>query len=195
MFIIPVLTKYDSYTIVRLPTHKEKPENMKVLMRPALFFLLPIYLFGASIGTAKSSEDSAQPTAKAHLAAATAAARKWQADVVLVAIETNTANPDGGAYTWSYIYDSPKAGDQILIMIDDKGEVSQLPGFATFRNPIGDFVDSDQAMAAAVAAGLKTDTFGMTMSLNNSGRTEWSIPGPVLSYKIDAATGKLLSKE
>ena len=79
--------------------------------------------------------------------------------------------------------------------VDDKGEVSQFPGFTAFRNPLGDFIDSDQAMAAAVATGLKTNTFGMKMSLKSTDHAEWFIPGSDLSFTIDAVTGKLLSKE
>jgi len=116
-------------------------------------------------------------------------------DAVLVAIDTSTANPDGSAYTWAYLYYSSKAGDQTLIMIDDEGKVSQFPGMTAFTKPISDFIDSDQAMAAAVAAGLKTNNFGMKMSLKNADRAEWFIPGSDLSYTIDAISGKLLSKE
>jgi len=171
--------------------------NMKELVSPALFLILPVWLFGASSGTAaeKSSETSGQSTAKTHLVAATAEARKWQSDAVLVTIETKTAKPDGSAYTWAYLYDSPKAGDQVLIMIDEEGEVTRFPGITVFKKNIGDFIDSDQAMVAAIAAGLKTNDFGMTMSLKKADRAEWFIPGSDLSYTIDAVSGKLLSKE
>jgi predicted transcriptional regulator len=110
-------------------------------------------------------------------------------------VETSTAQADGSAYTWLYVYDSPKGGNMISIMIDQEGEVSQFPGMSAFRKSISDFVDSDQAMAAAVEAGLKTHEFGMTMSLKSADRAEWSIPGSDLVYSIDAATGKFLSKE
>lgn len=171
--------------------------NKKALMRFTLFLVLPACLFGVSSGAiaAKSSNAAAQPTVKAQLAAATAEAKKWQPDAVLIAVDTSTANPDGSAYTWGYLFDSPKARDQVMIMVDDKGEVSQFPGFTAFRNPLGDFIDSDQAMAAAVAAGLKTNTFGMKMSLKSTDHAEWFIPGSDLSFTIDAVTGKLLSKE
>jgi hypothetical protein len=145
---------------------------------------------------AKGSEkERALPTAKANLATANAEAKQWQADAVLIMVETSTAKPDGSAYSWLYVYDSRQGGNMISIMIDEGGEVSQFPGVSAFRNPISDFVDSDQAMAAAVEAGLKTHDFGMTMSLKNADRTEWSIPGSDLVYSIDGVTGKFLSKE
>lgn len=157
--------------------------------------VLSLGLSGAATTAESAEKEAALPTAKAALTAATAEAMNWQADAALIMVQTSTANPDGSAYSWLYVYDSPQVGNMISIMIDDQGEVSQFPGMSAFRNPIGDFVDSDQAMAAAVAAGLKTHDFGMTMSLKNADRAEWSIPGSDLVYSIDAVSGKFLSKE
>lgn len=174
--------------------HKDNSLNIRI----SLYLIIPVLLLGLFSGAmaAGSSEtEGALPTAKANLAAATAEAKKWQADAVLIMVETSTAKPDGSAYSWLYVYNSPKGGNMISIMIDDEGEVSQFPGVSAFRKPISDFVDSDQAMAAAVEAGLKTHDFGMTMSLKNADRAEWSIPGSEVVYSIDAVTGKFLSKE
>jgi hypothetical protein len=139
----------------------------------------------------------ALPTAKARLAAAAAAARKWQPDAVLVVVETSTAEPDGRAYTWMYLYDSPASKQQAAVLADDKGEISLMPTpiVGAFRKPVGEFVDSDRAMAAAIAAGMKPHKFGMKMSLTMSNRAEWFMSDRDFSYTIDAATGKFLKKE
>ncbi len=50
-------------------------------------------------------------------------------------------------------------------------------------------------MTAAVAAGMKTNKFGMKMSLKMSKRAEWFMSDRDFSYTIDAATGKFLKKE
>jgi hypothetical protein len=160
-----------------------------------LFIFLALTIL--PIGVATSAAETALPTAKAGLAAAAAAAHKWQADAVLVVVETSTAEPDGRAYTWMYLYDSPASKQQAAVMVDDKGEVSLTPTpiVGAFRKPLSEFVDSDRAMAAAVAAGMKTHKFGMKMSLKMSKGAEWFMSDRDFGYTIDAATGKFLKKE
>jgi len=136
------------------------------------------------------------PTAKTWLAAAAAEARKWQTDALLVVVDTSTAEPDGSAYSWMYLYDSPASKQQAAVMVDEKGDVSIMPSPSTaFRKPLGEFVDSPVAMAAAVAAGMKTHGFGMKMSLKMAGRAEWFMSDRDYSYTVDAATGQFLKKE
>jgi hypothetical protein len=148
------------------------------------------------VGAANSAVADTLPTAKKGLVAATAEARKWQADAVLVVVETSTAEPDGSAYSWMYLYDSPASKQQAAVLVDEKGNVSLMPSPATaFRQPLGEFVDSPVAMAAAVAAGMKTHGFGMKMSLTMSKRAEWFMSDRDYSYTVDGATGKFLGKE
>ncbi|MCJ7629152.1 MAG: hypothetical protein MUO50_12290 [Longimicrobiales bacterium] len=166
--------------------------NSKAAARLVLSFTLAFLLMGAAL---PSFGAPPQPTAKAHLAAAAAAAKKWQADAVLVVVETSTANPDGTAYAWMYLYDSAKAGSQMVAIVNEEGEISTMPSPVTaFSKPLGDFIDSDVAMAAAVAAGMKTNNFGMGMSLKMSDRAEWFMSDMDFGYTIDAVTGKLLEK-
>jgi len=136
-----------------------------------------------------------QKTAKVRLAAAVAEARKWQPDAFLVYVGTDTANPDGTAYSWMFSFGSPKTKDQVSVIVDDGGEVSRLPSFSANTKPLGEFIDSDAAMAAAVKAGMKTRTYGMKMSLKVADRAEWFMSDSDFGYTIDAGTGKLLSKE
>jgi hypothetical protein len=171
---------------------KEKPVNS----RPVVSFFVFLALIIPQVGAVDSAMAGALPTAKTGLAAATAEASKWQADAVLVVVETSTAEPDGTAYSWMYLYDSPASKQQAAVLVDEKGEVSLMPGAATaFHEPLGEFVDSPVAMAAAVAAGMKTHDFGMKMSLTMSKRAEWFMSDRDHGYMVDAATGKFLRKE
>lgn len=165
--------------------------------RPVLIFFILLALTIPPLGVASSAAAAALPTAKTRLAAAAAESRKWQADAILVVVETSTAEPDGSAYAWMYLYDSPASKQQAAVIADDKGEISLTPTsiISAFRKPLGEFVDSDRAMAAAVAAGMNTHKFGMKMSLTMSDRAEWFMSDRDFSYTIDATTGKLLKKE
>ena len=149
----------------------------------------------AATGPEPTAASVALPTAKAGLAAADAAARKWQADAVLTAIDTNTAQPDGRAYNWGYIYFSPKAKAKTLVMLDEEGKIDSIPTFTPGNKPLVGFVDSDVAIAAAVKAGMKTHGFGMKMSLTNLDRAEWFMSDMDYSYTVDAGSGRLLKKE
>lgn len=166
--------------------------NARLLVTSMTCLALSI-LQGGPLNTAAAG---ALPTAKTGLAAATAEARKWQADAILVAVETSTAEPDGSAYSWMYLYDSPASKQHAAVLVDEKGEVSMMPSSATaFSKPLGEFVDSQVAMAAAVAAGMKTHAFGMSMSLTMSERAEWFMSDSDHGYTVDATTGKFLKKE
>lgn len=159
------------------------------------FFIL-LALTVPQVGVMSSMAADALPTAKSRLVAAAAEARRWQADAILVAVETSTAEPDGSAYSWMYLYSSQAGKQQAAVIVDEKGEVTLMPSPATaFRKPLGEFVDSPMAMAAAIAAGMKTNNFGMKMSLTTSERAEWFMSDRDYGYTIDAVTGKFVRKE
>ena len=160
-----------------------------------LALTLPFWIPGAAGPAAAADKGPAPPTAKARLALAAAEARKWQADAVLTYVTTDTANPDGTAPRWMYLYDSPKAKEQRTVIVGEEGDVDQMPNFTAFKKPLGEFIDSDRAMAAAVAAGMKTVTYGMKMSLSVGAGAEWFMSDRDFSYTIDGVTGKLLAKE
>jgi hypothetical protein len=158
-------------------------------------FLIFVALGIAPAGVVNSAAEGALPTAKTGLAAAGAAARKWQPDATLVVVQTDTATPDGRAHMWMYLYDSPGSNQQAAVIVGEKGEVNLMPTSTAFKKPLGKFVDSDAAMAAAVAAGMKANDFGMKMSLKMSSRAEWFMSDSKYSFTIDAVSGKLLTKE
>lgn len=146
---------------------------------------------------------AAGKTARALLPSATAEARKWQADAALIYLETKTAEPDGTVAvnpfpgTWVFIFMSPKTKNKVGVMVDGKGQVTRMDTAFYKTDIVGEFtVDSDKAMSEAIKNGLKTNDFGMTMSLaKNAGRIEWQMMDKTHFYYVDANSGKFLRKE
>lgn len=178
---------------------KKSPRALVVLL-----LVLPGLAAGAAVRAAAMPAGAAArsgfappalPTAKTHLAAAGTAARKWQPDAILVHVRTDTAQPDGRAYGWLYVYFSPKTKAKTMFVVDEEGKFEQMPTFVPQSRPLVDFVDSDAAIGAAIKAGMKTNNFGMIMSLTKNERAEWSMSDREFEYTIDAANGTLLKKE
>lgn len=101
----------------------------------------------------------AAQTAKAAVAQAAPVAAKWQPDAVLTHVSTLRGQGDGRAASWLCSYYSPLARRSAIVTVRDGGKVELE---ADVRNTSVDaigkaFVDSDQAVAAAVKAGLKFD--------------------------------------
>jgi hypothetical protein len=141
-------------------------------------------------------------TARAGLAAATAAAQKWQPDAVLTGVSTMRASPDGHAGNWDYMFHSPNsgkactftfAGDQLVDQVEVRPHLTD--------RVIANFVDSTDAAATAKASGLDTKGQPLVMSLLVMGQatkqagTFWSVSGGyakgALAVVVDAKTGKL----
>jgi len=72
-----------------------------------------------------------------------------------------------------------------------------IPPSSIRAEVVGEFtVDSDKAMSEAIKNGLKTDNYGMNMSLmKNAGRVEWQMLDKTHFYYIDANSGRFLKKE
>jgi hypothetical protein len=146
---------------------------------------------------------AAGKTAKALLPLATAEAKKWQPDAALVYLETKTAEPDGTVAvkpfpgTWVFIFMSPKTKKKVGVMVDGKGKVTRMDTAFYKNDVVGEFtVDSDKVMSEAIKNGLKTNNFGMSMSLEkNAGRVEWQMLDKTHFYYIDANSGRFLKKE
>jgi hypothetical protein len=153
--------------------------------------------FDAAHAKEKSTTSKTGFAAKEKLAVATNEAQKWQKDAMLVGVETSTATPAGRAFSWIYLFNSPGTKQQSIVMIDDRGEVRRLPSpsFNVYRNAVGEFVDSEQAMAEAGKNGFKSHDFGMIMGLRKDQRGEWRMLDKSHFYYVDAGTGKFLRKE
>ena len=138
---------------------------------------------------------AADKPARALLAQATSEAQKWQKDAALVYVSTDSANPDGTAPIWIYVFESPKTKKQIAIMVQAAGGVSSHDGSSTFHLPVGEFADSNKIMTEAKKNGLKPNKYGTKMSLGKKTNAEWTVQEGDSFYKFDAANGKFLRKE
>ncbi len=164
---------------------------------------IPYLVLFAFVAAFASPALAAGKTAKALLPLATAEAKKWQPDAALVYLETKTAEPDGTVAvkpfpgTWVFIFMSPKTKNKVGVMVDGKGKVTRIDTAFYKNEAVGEFtVDSDKAMIEAIKNGLKTNNFGMSMSLEkNAGRAEWQMLDKTYFYYIDADSGKFLKKE
>lgn len=141
-------------------------------------------------------------TARAGLAAATAAAQKWQPDAALTGVSTMSASPDGRAAHWDYMFHSPKSGKACTFTFAGEQLVEQLEVRPHMTDRIiANFVDSAEAAATAKASGLDTKGQPLVMSLLVMGQATkgagafWSVSGGyakgALAIVIDAKTGKL----
>ena len=172
-------------------------------MRAPLLVCASILLLALSV--VSRAADTAV-TARAGLAAATAAAQKWQPDAVLTGVSTMRASTDGRAANWDYMFHSPKSGKACTFTFAGAQLVEQLEVRPHMTDRvIADFVDSTAAAAEAKASGLDTKGQPLVMSLLVMGQatkqagTFWSVSGGyakgALAVIIDAKTGKLAYKQ
>lgn len=172
-------------------------------MRTSIIVCASILLVAMSVSSPAADTGV---TARAGLAAATAAAQKWQPDAALTGVSTMRASPDGRAANWDYMFHSPKsgkacsftfAGDRLLEQLDVRPHMTD--------RVIANFVDSADAAATAKASGLDTKGQPLVMSLLVMGQatkgagTFWSVSGGyakgALAVVVDAKTGKLAYKQ
>lgn len=98
----------------------------------------------------------AAQTAKAAIQQAGPAAAKWRADARLTHVSTLRGQADGRAVQWLCTYYSPAAKKSAIVTVRAGGKVEiDADVRNTSVDALGaDFVDSDQAVAAAAKAGL-----------------------------------------
>jgi hypothetical protein len=115
-------------------------------------------IFAGALILAATAPAFAASTAKAALKEVIAAGQKWQPDAVVTHVSTLSGQPDGKASSWIYTVYSPKAKKSATVTTKDMKVVEVLEVLRnTSVDPIGDFIDSDQATAAATKAGLTID--------------------------------------
>ena len=143
-------------------------------------------------------------TAKASLNAALAAAKKWQADAVLIQVVGTRVNPDGTRMYWDFgVYSASAKKCAIINVVNGQSQAQEAGGPECADPGIGDFIDSDKAMQIAKQNGLTKQD--VQMSVSNSphkkGQVIWMIIEEGMRNKgdleidIDAATGKVLSTD
>lgn len=118
---------------------------------------IPRIIAGALLVVAAAPVFAAS-TAKAALKEVVVAAQKWQPDAVVTHVSTLFGQADGKASSWIYTVYSPKAKKSATVTTQDMKVVEVLEVLRnTSVDPIGDFIDSDQATQAAAKAGLALD--------------------------------------
>ncbi|MBE7416552.1 MAG: hypothetical protein HS128_02190 [Ideonella sp.] len=162
--------------IATSPTDRRAIALRSMLRRCVALVVLPLAVAQAA---------HAAQTAKAAIQQAAAAAAKWQTDAQLTHVSTLRGQRDGRAPSWLCTYYSPKAKKSAIVTVRDGGKIDVDADVRnTSIDAIGiDFVDSDQAVAAAIKAGLKFDKaakdlgFGLVVGGQASGRPQlyWSV--------------------
>lgn len=143
--------------------------------------------------TASGVGHAADKSANALLTQATSEAQKWEKVATLVYVSTDSANPDGTAPMWGYVFESPKTKKQLFIMVDATGSASSHESHTTYHHPVvAAFADSNKIMAEAKKNGLKPNKYGTKMRLDKTG---WTVQEGDLFYILDAASGKFIRKE
>lgn len=80
-------------------------------------------------------------------------------------------------------------------MVTASGTADHLPTSTGFRQPLADFVDSARAMQEAVRQGMKTVTYGKSMSLTGGEPAQWLVLSGDQTFVIDAASGRFLRRD
>lgn len=165
--------------------------------RTLLVFLLAVALLA---GTVEALAGGA--TARAALGKSTELAKKWKADAVLTSISSLQVQPDGTAKSWLYMFYSP--GSKKYNIVTVKGaSLEDLEVNSGMNLPIvGEFLDSDKAVAEAKKNGLKGSSISVGLNMGGVGkdaRLYWSVNGGFekgdVSVTLDGKTGKFVKKD
>jgi hypothetical protein len=140
--------------------------------------------------------------AKAHLTDAAAAARKWRSDAVITQLAGRRVPDDGKITQWEYLAWSPSAKMCLGITFTRGNVNTQEAGDQVCqREPLGEIIDSDQAIKIARANGVTKQDVSMVAMASpaRKGQSVWSVaeegmrnPGNI-ALDIDAGTGKVLA--
>jgi hypothetical protein len=124
-------------------------------------------------------------TAKSNLAAALNGGKKWKADAILIQVVGSRIGADGKHIAWEYGFYSAAAKTCAVVYVARGQSVAEESGGPTCQAPeLGDFMDSDQAMAIARRNGITTWTV-----LDAGGVAR----GDVI-LEIDATSGAIVGK-
>lgn len=115
----------------------------------AQYFVLTSLLAMILISLSPVSALAAGQTAKAALPKATAAAKKWQADAILVHLSSMKVLADGKAKEWKYAFYAPKSKKRCVVTAREGSVKLREVRIGNYDDPLGEFIDSDKAMAIA----------------------------------------------
>jgi hypothetical protein len=140
--------------------------------------------------------------AKAKLTEATAAAKKWKADAVLIQVAGNGIGDDGMEVLWDYGFYSPAAKTCLVVNVANTTTQQESGGEMCESPELTDFMDSDQAIAIARKNGVTAPKVTMVVSASalRKGGVTWTVMDAAgmksgnIMLDIDAKTGAILSK-
>jgi hypothetical protein len=142
--------------------------------------------------------------AKAKLADATTAAKKWKADAIFIQVEGHVTGDAGTTIAWAYGFYSSTAKTCAVISVYAGGtNVSESGGEDCKSSELKDFMDSDQALKIARNNGITASEVAMVAHITPTRQGEravWTVmdergmkTGNVI-LDIDGQTGAILDK-
>lgn len=155
---------------------------------------------GIGIGAPRGGTEQKAETARDAVVRLAARARQWQADAVLINLSTFDADPAGAARTWSSLFYSPSA-KKWLAATATGSTLDVLEVRQGLTDPIGEFIDSGEAIQIARANGLepgKETMMGLAWMGAADGLACWTVgggfePGAV-AIVLNAKSGELITK-
>ena len=147
-----------------------------------------------------SAAPSGGRTAKAGLVEAVKAGRKWQKDAVLVSLSALPVRLDGTADEWKYSFYSPGSGKRCVVTATRSGVRAREVRAGYSTEPLGNFIDSDQAMWIARSHGLEGNEPDMAVKFQGTGKKAaayWIVNGGLdkgdVTVFLEAGTGAFSS--
>ena len=141
--------------------------------------------------------------AKAKLTEASAAAKGWKPDAVLIQIAGRNVGQDGMSIFWDYGFYSRTAKTCAVVNVVPGARVRESGGPICESPELKEFMDSDRAATVARSNGITRPAATMVVSVSpvkQESRAVWSVfddrgmkTGDVM-IDIDAQTGAVLSK-
>ena len=133
-------------------------------------------------------------TARAALADAIEAAKKWKPDAVLTNVTSITVGPDGKGTTWFYGFYSARTN--AFLNVTAKGRMIETLEVGTGQKDSlpAEFMDSDAIMDAAIKAGLKGTSPRMGLT-----RAAWIVNGGTdkgdVGVWLNPRTGNVIKRQ
>jgi hypothetical protein len=156
--------------------------------KPVAALLLAAWIAAATPGQASGN------TARMALDDVRATAKDWQPDAILTSIYTASADADGKADAWDYGFYSPKNGNYLNVTAKGRSiDTLQIAVGQTAAVP-SDFLDSNEVVAAAAKAGMKSDSMRMRLTkaqwLVNNGDQKGD-----MSLWLNPRTGRVIKRQ
>ena len=159
-------------------------------------------VFAAVVFAGTAAALAGGTTAKAGLGKSTELAKKWKADAVLTSISSLEVQADGTAKTWLYMFYSPASKKYNIVTVKGSSFEDLEVNSGMSLPIVGEFLDSDKAVAEARKNGLKGSSISVGLNMGGIGkgaRLYWSVNGGFekgdVSVTLDGKTGTFVKKD